>query len=265
MVSLPEKQTLKAYVVVTAACALIAGLLTATLGGGSGDVLFLSLLVVTGTVSERFKINLFGDCHVSLSAFVAMAAGMIGGPRDAVIVAALLGLLANVGGTVPAYKTLFNVGVYVLSALAFVAALSLLTTFNGLASGPYQIIAATPAVMLDFAVNALLVAVAVGLASDTSAMAVMKQKYLWLTPQYLPLGALLFVAGIGYEEIGAVIVLVLALPVAAIQLGTLLYADLRHAYDADIAEVEQRIMAVQLELARVQAAATEHPAREPAA
>lgn len=265
MVSLRKNRTLKAFVLATIGFGAVGGALAGVLSDGSGDLLFLSLLVVAGTVSERFKINLFGDCHVSLSAFVAMAAGVVGGPRDAVIVAALLGLLANVGGAVPAYKTLFNIAVYVLSALSFVAVVSLLTTFDGLASGPYEIAALTPAVMIDFALNAMLVAVVVALASNTSAVAVVRTKYLWLAPQYLPLGALVFVASIGYQEIGAAIVLVLAVPVAALQLGSLLHANLRHSYDENISEVEERIIAVQLELARVQSASKQRGAQEPAA
>jgi hypothetical protein len=260
MITLPENKTLRSYVFVAIALAAVAVLTATIFGGSSSDLAFLSLLVLAGAVSERFKVSLFGDSHVSLSAFAIMVAAVIGGARDAIVVAAVLAVAANVGGRVPAYKTAFNVAAYVLSALSFVAIFDLLSSIGSLSKGPYLIVPATLAAMGDFAVNTLLIAGAVAFASQRSIRAVIQEKYLWLAPHYLPLGVLLYVSFTGYESIGVTVVPVLAMPVAGIQLAVLLYSSLKRSSDDQIREVEERIKAVQTELARAQMLIAGRPA-----
>ncbi len=252
MKQLPEGRTLRAYVAGIVGLGAIVGLPAVWAGSGSNDLALLFSLLLAGALSERFKVTLLGDCHVSSSAFLAMAAAVLGGPRDAVIVAAVLGVSANLGGVIPAYKTLFNVSVYLLSSLAFLGVFDALSHATA-ASGYYVVLVATAAVMVDFAVNALLVAIAIGLSSGRSPLRVMKEQHLWLAPHYLPLGVALFVAIAGYDAIGVPIVVLLALPIAGMQMATAVYSSLKGAYAAQTAEVEERIGAIQLELARLRA------------
>jgi hypothetical protein len=251
MMELPEGRTLRIYVATVVGLGACMGVAAAAIGRGSNDSLLLLSLVLAGAVSERFKVSLFGDSHVSSSAILTMVAAVVGGPRDAVIVAALLGAAVNLGGIVPAYKTAFNVSVYVLTSLAFLGAFDALS-HGTFASGYYELVPATVAVVADFALNALLVAVAIGMASNQSPLRVVRSQHLWLIPHYLPLGALVFVALAGYEAIGVPIIAVLALPVAGLQLTALLYSSLKRSYVARTDDLEQRLNTVNAELARLQ-------------
>lgn len=230
------------------------------MGGSSGDIVFLSMLVIAGAASERFKVGLFGDSHVSSSAFVIMVAALTGGARDATIVAAVLGVATNLGGTTPAYKTAFNVATYVLSGLAFVMTFDALMSHGAFSNPPYYgVIPATITALADFIVNALLVGGAIALSSHRRVASVAREKYAWLVPHYLPLGALLFVASVGYQSNGVGIVPVLAAPIAGIQCAQLLYSSLKRASEARIEDVEARIQAVQAELARSQSLLSGRP------
>ncbi len=265
MIILPAQNRLRAYVTSIIAAGALAGLAAAVLGGGPTNISLLLALVLAGAVSERFKVSLFGDCHVSSSAFLAMMAGLIGGPADAVIVASALGLSSNLGGVLPLYKSLFNVAVYVLSSLAFLCAFDVMTANAAFSNDTHRIVPATIAALVDFGVNSLLVAIAIGLATEQSPIRIIRRQHLWLTPHYLPLGALLVAAVVGYGAGGAVIVAVLAAPVAGIQIATFVYSSMRRAFESHIREVEVRIEAVQAELARMQGASVDHDLSRPAA
>src|SRR2546426_4113528 len=118
--SLPGRRSVATYVGAVVGAGAIAIALAGIFGSGSDDLVLVAALIIAGALSERFKVGLFGDSHVSLSAAACMAAGIIGGPRDVVLVAACMAIAANVGGVVPLYKTVFNIAVYALASLAFV-------------------------------------------------------------------------------------------------------------------------------------------------
>jgi len=247
---MPEERMVRRWVAVVVACGGVAAALAGAFGSSSGDALLIAGLILGGALSERFKVKLFGDSHVSMSVFACMTAALVGGTRDAAIVAPVLALAVNLGGRVPLYKTVYNCAVYTLSALACVAAFEALGALRTAEPVTGWLASATVAALGYYAVNAGLVAAAVGMASGRSLGAVWREKFLWLAPHYLPLGAMVFAAAVGYRASGAWVLLLAAAPIAGIHLGLALYASLRESSAARTAELETRIQTVEQELAR---------------
>ena len=247
--SLPDGRTLRAYVAIVTAAGVLAAALAATFGHGSGDAGLIAGLVLAGAVSERWKVGLFGDAHVSLSAAVLMAAGLAGGPRDIAIVAPLLAVAVNLGSVVPLYKTIFNAATYVLASLAFLATVNIFVPQPDAGDWLHVVAPATAGVGVYFAVNAALVAVAVVLASGERVLDVVRGRYLWLLPNYLPIGAIAAAFLLGYDSIGAWAILVFAGPAAAVQVALHLFAAVKRSGDERVQEVEERMRIVERELA----------------
>ena len=247
--SLPATRPLRAYVAVVVSAGAVAAALAGFAGTGAGDLSLLFGLIIAGAASERFKVGLFGDSHVSLGAVACMAAGLIGGPRDAVVVASCVAIAVNLGGAVPLYKTLFNMAVYVIASLAYLGVFRLF----GLAmstSWPRIVLPATLAAAAYFVVNVGLVAAAVSLASERRIKDVVRENYLWLAPHYLPLGTLAAALASGYAIVGPSAILLFVIPVGSIQVALFQYSAAKTANQRQLREVEERIMAVETELAR---------------
>ena len=247
--SLPATPLLRSYVAAIVAAGAAAAALAGFAGTGAGDLSLMFGLIVAGATSERFKVGLFGDSHVSLGAVASMAAGLIGGPRDAVVVASCVAVAANLGGAVPLYKTLFNMAVYVIASLAY---LGLFRLF-GLALStdwPWIVLPATLAAAAYFVVNTVLVAVAVSLASDRRIKDVVREKYLWLVPHYLPLGTLAAALASGYAIVGPSAILIFVIPMGSIQVALFQYSAARMTNQRRLREVEERILAVEADLAQ---------------
>ncbi len=247
--SIPESRPLRAYVMGIVFAGAVAIGFASLAGGGSDDWRLVLGLILAGAASERFKIGLFGDSHVSLGAVASMAAGLIGGPRDAVVVASCVAIAANLGGTVPLYKTLFNMAVYVIASLAYLGVFRLL----GLAMStawPWIVLPATLSAAAYFVLNAGLVAAAVSLASERRIKDVVREKYLWLAPHYLPLGTLAAALASGYAIVGPSAILLFVIPVGSIQVVLFQYSAARTMDQRRLREVDERMMAVEAELAR---------------
>lgn len=247
--SLPAGRALRAYVAVVTAAGATAAAFAATVGHGSGDVGLIAGLVVAGAVSERWKVGLFGDAHVSLSAAVLMAAGLAGGPRDVAIVAPLLAVAVNLGSVVPLYKTVFNAATYLLASLAFLVTVNIFVPQPDAGDWLHVVAPATAGVGVYFAVNAALVAVAVVLASGESMLDVVRGRFLWLLPNYLPVGAIAAAFLLGYDSIGAWAILVFAGPAAGVQIALVLFAAVKRSGEEQLREMEERMQAVERELA----------------
>jgi hypothetical protein len=241
---------LQRLVAVVVACGGVAAILAGAFGSSSGDALLIAGLILGGALSERFKVRLFGDSHVSMSVFACMTAALVGGARDAAIVAPLLAIAANLGGRVPLYKTAYNCAVYTLSALACMAAFEALDGLRTAEPVTGWMASATAAAMAYYAVNAGLVAAAIGMASGRTLAAVWREKFLWLAPHYLPLGIMVFAAEVGYRAAGAWSLLLVAAPIASTHVAMALYSTLKESSEARLAEVESRFQAVEQELAR---------------
>ena len=252
VLSLPTGRTLRAYVAAVTAVGAVAAAIAGTLGNGSDDLGLVVGLLLAGAISERWKVGLFGDAHVSLSAAVLMAAGLAGGPRDVAIVAPLLAVAVNLGGTVPLYKTVFNAATYVLASLAFLATVNVFVPRPDAGDWLAVVVPATAGVGVYFAVNAGLVAAAVVIASGERMLDVVRGRFLWLLPNYLPIGAIAAAFLLGYDTIGAWALLVFAGPAAGVQVALALFAAVKRSGEERLREMEERMRVVEreLELAR---------------
>lgn len=251
--SLPQGNRLRGYVLAVLLAGGVAIALALTVAGaGSGDVGLVVGLILAGATAERFKVGLFGDSHVSLGAVACMVAAVVGGPRDVVLVAPPVALACNLKEGLPLYKTLFNIAVYVLAALAFGAVFDALQSAPTAASWPEVLLPATLAAAAYYVVNAALVTGAVGLASHRDLREVAGEKYLWLAPHYLPLGAV--AAGLASTSgmLGAWAILLFALPLASTQVALYQYSSRREAEVARLRRACLRIRELEAELARVQ-------------
>jgi hypothetical protein len=246
--SLPTGRALIAFVASVTAAGAAAIALAGFFGGGSGNLTLIAGLVIAGAVSERFKVGLFGDAHVSLASVAMMAAGLIGGPRDVVIVAPLLAIAVNFGGVVPLYKTAFNAATYTLASLAFLSAVRFCDATPLTADWPQSVIAATIGSVVYFALNTALVTTAVSIASGQRFAETIRGRYLWLLPHYLPLGAIAASLAHAYDPAGAWSIVIFAAPVAGVQIALYQYATLRRANAVSLREVETRMRAVEAEL-----------------
>ena len=250
VLGLTGRRLLATYVGAVVAAGVTAIALAAAFGTTSGDLVLIVALIVAGALSERFKVGLFGDSHVSLAAATCMAAGIIGGPRDVVLVAPCVAIAANFGGALPLYKTAFNVAVYVLASLVFVGTFHLTAFVSVGADWPQMLIPATIAALAYFAVNVVFVAGAVSLSSSQPVAAVIKEKYLWLAPHYLPLGAVAAAMASGYGFAGAWIIPLFAIPLASIQMAMFQYSAARVRDLEQLRDAQARIEAVEAELER---------------
>jgi hypothetical protein len=151
---------------------------------------------------------------------------------------------------VPLYKTVYNCAVYTLSSLACVATFEALGALRTAQPVTGWMASATLAGMTYYAVNAGLVAAAVATASGRTLTAVWREKFLWLAPHYLPLGAMVFAAEVGYRATGAWALLLVAAPIASTHVAMALYASLKESSEAQLTELEARFQAVEQELAR---------------
>lgn len=250
--SFPAAPRLRAYVAAVTSLGAAAIVIAAVAGTGSADVPFIAALIIAGAASERFKIGLFGDSHVSLSAVACMTAALVGGPRDAVLVASCLAITVNLGGIVPLYKTAFNIAVYALASLAFSAVLQ---AFPGVSlhAWPQIMLPAILGVLAYFCANAGLVAGAVAIASKRRVLDVARENYFWLLPHYLPLGALAAAMASGHGFIGTWAIPLFALPLASIQVALFQYSILKTGEAGKVEDAEDRIRVVEAELTRLRA------------
>jgi hypothetical protein len=249
--SFPGRRLLRTYVGLVVSAGAIAIALAGFFGSGSGDLMLIVGLIVAGAASERFKVGLFGDSHVSLAAVACMVAALVGGPRDVAIVAPLLAIAANLGGPLPLYKTLFNIAVYVLSSLTYYAVFHLSGFAQFGSDWPQVVVPATVAGIAYFVTNAALVTGAVSLAGGSRFVAVFREKYLWLAPHYLPLGVLAAATASGYGFVGASVIPLFALPVASIQVAMFQYSSMRTRDLGQLLDARERIAAVEAELQQV--------------
>jgi len=247
---MPEERSLQRLVAVVVACGGVAAALAGAFGTSSGDALLIAGLILGGALSERFKVKLFGDSHVSMSVFACMTAALVGGARDAAIVAPVLAIAVNLGGRVPLYKTVYNCAVYTLSSLACVAVFEALGGLRTAQPVTGWMVSATLAGMAYYAVNAGLVAAAVAMASGRTLTAVWREKFLWLAPHYLQLGTMVFAAEVAYRASGAWVLPLVAAPIVGIHVAMALYSSLKESSAARMADVESRLHAVEQELTR---------------
>ncbi|MEE8422842.1 MAG: ATP-binding protein [Dehalococcoidia bacterium] len=251
-----ESFALSAYI--TAAILLSIGG-TAVLLAGASDPgatagfdwpLFL-LLTGTAAALEWNGTSLFGDSRVSLSFVPLFVVALLLGPAPASIAALITIWAAELVRRKPPYKILFNASVVSISTAAgglfFHAVAGPLETTALL----WHVAPAVLAALVTFAVNSVLVAGVLAIASRSSIFAIWDEKFRWLLPHYLTLGLTAFAVAAAYRSLDLLGLAVFALPLAVLRLSMQQYiararAEVERTKEANAAlrESEERLRTV---------------------
>ncbi len=197
----------------------------------------IAALALLAVLAERADMSLYGNSRVSL-AIVPIFATVIGAGMPGLAIVVPLAILASAHGR-PLRKTAFNFGALMLAAAA--AALVMPTTYNTdtTLEWPQILLPATIAGSINFAVNTLLVAAAIGLSSRSSLPKVWAEHFPWLLPHYVILAAIGTAVIGAYQAMGIWGIAIFVAPPLMMRLSIKQYLDrttknvldLRHAHD----------------------------------
>lgn len=185
-----------------------------------------AVLVLGGLIflAEQFPVRLPSGSTYSLSFVLTIAAVLVAGPVEAVLVTVLGSVNVVVARNRPLKRNIFNVAQLALSS--GLAALAYAATGGGtLARGGSHWVAALPLVVataVDFPTNTLLVSGAIARSDSRATLAVWRAQFASLWASYLCFAALGFLLALLYVEVGPASGLLLLAP--------LLFA--RHAFAA---------------------------------
>ena len=187
------------------AAVALGGTVIAGLGAWSWqghDLTALLLLAFLAAVAERFDLSLYGDSRVSLAFVPIFSAILLFGLWGLAVVVTVAVVASAIGVDRPIHKTLFNFGALMLAGGASVL---ILRRFGATASAdalPEVVGPAALAAAANFAINSVLVAVAIGLSTGHRAWSVWDEKFRWLWLHYLALGGLGLAIAVGYSAMG---------------------------------------------------------------
>ncbi len=148
----------------------------------------VAALAALAVVAERTDMSLYGDSRVSL-AIVPIFATVIGAGMPGLAIVVPLAIVASAYGR-PLRKTAFNFGALMLAAAAAVAVMGKTYSGAGMLDWPQILLPAAIAGCVNFAVNTLLVAAAIGLSSRSSLPRVWAEHFAWLLPHYVILAVI---------------------------------------------------------------------------
>ena len=201
---------------------VIAGLAMVAYGAsrytGAGLTVLL-LLVVMGTLAERYAVGLF-DSHVSVGVVAVMVAAILGGFWGVALVAPTIVLAGQVGTDATWYKRIYNVATYALAGGAFAGIFQAYGEPATPEAWPVVLAPALLGSLIHYVVNTGLVATAIALSSGQPVVATWRRQYEWLLPQFLVVGMVAMAAATAYHVMGLWGLVIFAAPMAAI----------RHAY-----------------------------------
>jgi len=183
----------------------------------------VAALALLAVLAERTDMSLYGDSRVSL-AIVPIFATVVGAGMPGLAIVVPLAILASAHGR-PLRKTAFNFGALMLAAAA--AALVMPTTYNTdtALEWPQILLPAAIAGSINFAVNTLLVAAAIGLNSRTSLPKVWAEHFPWLLPHYVILAAIGTAVIGAYEATGIWGIAIFVAPPLMMRLSIKQYLD----------------------------------------
>jgi putative nucleotidyltransferase with HDIG domain len=204
----------------------VAGLVLAARGAFDTDVDAWQALIVfalLAVLAERSDLSVYGDSRVSV-AFVPIFASVILGGMTGLAIVVSAAMLASAKGR-PVYKTGFNFGALMVagsaSATVFDAFSIGVHSRHWLALGGISLLAGGA----NFAVNSVLVALAIGLSSRKSIAHVWREHFPWLTPHYLVLALLSLAMVAAYELMGIWGIAVFLAPPVMMRLSMKQYLD----------------------------------------
>ena len=197
----------------------------------------VAALAVLAVLAERADMSLYGDSRISL-AIVPIFATVIGVGMPGLAIVVPLAILASAYGR-PLRKTAFNFGALMLAAAAAAVVMPATYNTNGTIEWPQILLPATIAGCINFAVNSLLVAAAIGLSSRSPLPKVWAEHFKWLLPHYVILAAIGTAMVAAHQAMGLWGIAVFVAPPLMMRLSIKQYLDrttssvldLRHAHD----------------------------------
>ena len=211
------------------------------------DTLLLAALIVAAVVLELSATDLFGDSRVSLSFVPLLLVALVMGPGPAGIAGGVAITVAQVVGHRPWYKVLFNAPAQGFAPMTAGAVYFVLTGPPSADLAVWQFSVALLVAALAYVVNIFTVGVAISVSTGAGVRAVWSENIQWFLPHYLALGFTAYAMGVGYTELGAIGILIFALPVGMYRLVMYQYTArtrasvtrLRAAYAASRASAER--------------------------
>ncbi len=194
------------------ACVTVAGLTQLS----THNAIMLAALVIAAAGAEFFAVELFVDSHVSVSGAALMAAGAIFGLPGVVLCGPAIALAGHLRDRPEPYKTVFNFGALAAAGAIYVLVFRLLDGHAATTDYRMLMVPAIVAALANMAVNSALVAIAISLESDESALSVWRSNFLWLAPQYGVMGAVAIGAALAMVNFGTWSLAVFALPVVSL-------------------------------------------------
>jgi diguanylate cyclase (GGDEF)-like protein/putative nucleotidyltransferase with HDIG domain len=179
--------------------------------GRSHDVVGLVAIVLLVGVGQALSLEVEETGSISVGAVGALVAAAAIGPRAALLLALTMTTIEWSIHRSRFRHNVFNVGVLTLASLAAAGVFSLA---GALSSGTWPLLlAGLGAGAVYFLVNTGLLSVAVGFEGVEKPFGVWRERFAWLWPHYAGYGVIAAVIDLAYRPIGAVALLVFALPV----------------------------------------------------
>ena len=185
----------------------IAGLVLGT----SHDVVGLVAIVLLVGVGQALSLEVEETGSISVGAVGALVAAAAIGPRAALLLALTMTTIEWSIHRSRVRHNLFNVGVLTLACLAAAGVFSIAARTT--AGTGLLLLAGLAAGAVYFLVNTGFLAFAVGFEGDENPISVWRERFAWLWPHYAVYGVIAAVIDLAYRPIGAVALLVFALPV----------------------------------------------------
>ncbi len=177
----------------------------------SNELAGLVVLGILAALFERFGVHVYGNTTVSVGMVATFAIALLYGPAGAAVVPPLVALAAEVFGPSQWYRRVFDMGTYTLAGVATALVFRFLVGADPPVNG-WLIPAALVAALVNYSVNAYLVALAVSLTTGQECWSVWKEKFQWLFPHYLVFGLLGLALAVAYEALAVAGVLAFVVP-----------------------------------------------------
>jgi diguanylate cyclase (GGDEF)-like protein len=210
---------LRVAVGLVGAVGVVAGLAAALLGG-SDDLYGLIVLIALVAVGQALAVEVLDQGTISLTAVGSLAGAAMFGPRVALAIALAVCVVDWSARRGKLHRTVFNVGLIVLSSMAGAAVYALLP-------GSAWIFVACGAIAgaAYYAVNIGLLTVVIVLETKEGWATTFRQRFGWLFPSYLVYGVVGAMVALAYDVAGVLALFVFAIPLILVRKAQLDYID----------------------------------------
>ncbi|MGQ0602404.1 MAG: bifunctional diguanylate cyclase/phosphohydrolase [Anaerolineales bacterium] len=226
---------INAYIAVVAALAI--GLSVWLLSGVTlPDWLGLTMFAVLVILAEGLAIEIYvRDTAVSTAAAPMIAGAILFGPVGALTLGVAVATVSWIKHRSPVSRFIFNAANHILSGLLAVGLLRLLQPLSVIIEAHVvQIVVAVLAGGLMYLSSTGLLALAIDLSTGQPFVRVWMERFRWLWPYYLALGAFAFVLMTAFAEGGLIAVLVTVVPLLMMRYSQTQYIDHTKAMVAEL-------------------------------